>query len=1016
MKKLIGAGGGQPMQRQNTNDNVFSQDAVKLVLAIGEGPIEGLKDGLKSFFVGDLPLVNANDPDIGSGDAGPYTIDMAPQALYKNQVNFTDLQVDLNTGAFDTEVYPMDDVVVNTNVGTRVTHGNPLLRITPAEVRGQVGRLQVRIKIDQLVYEDSSGTANTTGRFKVSYKKASLPDLTYQDILTPPATTSLYGAVTYNATAGCLEVTGKTTAGYVIEFDIPLPELVNDDWQIKITKVSPDYSGDPVFKDIFEMSFDSFQCFCMTQDHFLHPTYVSNQLRSHQNLAVIKISGKSTDQFSSLPDFYGIYRGLKIQVPIGYHPDQMGSAAYDYPTWNGTVDVKWTNNPVWILHDLIMNTRYGLRHHSPNVAINQADFYEASRYCDEPVETATGDIQKRYTFNGIISDNQNSKEVLHFLAGAFDAVLYDDGTGTYRLRVDKWADPHILITPECVTPQGFSYTFTDITTRYNDLTVVFTNPDKGWAEDRRRVYDQTLINRNGRIPLDFVAIGCTNEAEAYRRALWRMLTANTETIQVSFTTGRLGFILEPFDIVYLGDDNMGFGQATGRILETRGDLISLRDKIYFDSNLTIPDVNFQFKLKLQSYLGIIEYTVYPHGRDGQGFSRQMRILDTDLTGLQNVPEFAQFVLEPISGSELKAAPFRILGLQYDDATDTVQVTAAQVNADKYNNPLLITSKKRVIHLTHDRFNVNLREIYDEQGFALPAPGDSIKFIVDAPAFICSTSTTTPAMRTGTWPAGVELVLDVFGAVVGKGGKGGAGARLFDGQDWNPGVGGTGGPGFQTEYPITINVQSGGVFQGGEGGGGGGPVLLVNIDTAPGGSGTMFFVTGGSAGGGWPYGEAGDQAFFGLDTSAYSVVEVVGTIGLPGTKTNSGEGVQSHYTLTTPWGYPTPGTNHYDILKGKGGVGKGKPGVLGNPAGQLGVPPEVITATGLTPPLETRIVTAVQNWGYTGGNYSTAFSASYAVLFLLSTPGVGLTTAAAQPGALGQTLIDPYNLTLTLNFL
>lgn len=44
---------GKPKKPTFTRDNLRSEDFVELMLAICEGPIEGLEDGEKSFIIGE---------------------------------------------------------------------------------------------------------------------------------------------------------------------------------------------------------------------------------------------------------------------------------------------------------------------------------------------------------------------------------------------------------------------------------------------------------------------------------------------------------------------------------------------------------------------------------------------------------------------------------------------------------------------------------------------------------------------------------------------------------------------------------------------------------------------------------------------------------------------------------------------------------------------------------------------------------------------------------------------------
>ena len=172
-----------------------------------------------------------------------------------------------------------------------------------------------------------------------------------------------------------------------------------------------------------------------------------------------------------------------------------------------------------------------------------------------------------------------------------------------RLKVDKWVEPRVLFTPETATIEGINYSFTDINTQYNSITVSFTNPERGWQENSFEGKNDTFIDLNGEIPLDFVAVGCTSESEALRRAQARLLTANHEKTVAAFTTTRLGLdFVDPLEIVYLADPLMGWG-LSGRISHTSGNFIYLRD------GLALILVSTPADIYIQTTTGIYQGTV-----------------------------------------------------------------------------------------------------------------------------------------------------------------------------------------------------------------------------------------------------------------------------------------------------------------------------------------------------------------------------------------------------------------------
>lgn len=833
---LVGAGGAPKQKtRTNTNDNLFSRDAVKIVLALGEGPIEGLAtpegltpvvgDDFRNFFVGDVPLRKQDNTD---------NFRDLSATLYTGEASEVDIDLTGTGGQGNTE-----------DVGVNVTKESPVKRLTPAELRGRITAVEVRIAVNQLYFENDDGVVNNTVLFQIEYKKSKAPDTTYIN----------YEGDNFNPDYGFLSVTGKTTSGWIHDYVLVLPEVdpdPDDDWEIRVSKWTADY--DPLatnYKSLAEISWESFQC-------------MTASTLTHDNLAMVVISGKSSDQFNSVPDFYGIYRGLVVDVPSNYDTEMIGTAAFSGP-WDGTFKKAWTDNPAWVFYDLVMNPRYGLRAHAPLVTINVDDVYRAGLYCNESVVTASGETQKRYTFNAVLSEVQPGPEVLDYVAGAFDAVWYDDGNGQISLKVDVWNEPTTLVTPECISPEGFQYSFSEVSSRVNDITVSFVNPGLGWVEDRRQVpsstdpYGLELRERNGRVPMDFVAVGCTNEDEAVRRALRRLIMANTEITTATCSLPRLGALFEPFEIIYLADPDMLWGTLTGRIEQIQGRTIRLRDPLPLETGVN-------HTLKLQTYTGVA--TVIVRGNNNPA---------TELTVQGDLPPYAPpYAQFAVVTDEYTLHPFRVLAIEDQESEgELLRLTALEVSKDKYLHDLLVVNNRYQIVFGTDKFNVNLyNEFYLRYG--LPKQGMVVEFIVAAGVLLCSSSASakTPAVTTGKWPNGVVPKLRLQGGrISGLGGKGGRGGRSFPGHIANsPGNypfdqtyyygsgkdGQNGGPGLFVLTPLVITFEhADSAILGGSGGGAGSAGVIGSVHSIDpfGGFQTVAYA-GAGGGGGVPYGQGG----------------------------------------------------------------------------------------------------------------------------------------------------------------
>jgi predicted phage tail protein len=523
-RKLSGAGGGggSGSSPTRTPDNLLSTDLVEFTLGITEGPIAGLQEGPKSFYLDDTALVSAD-----------------------GRTNFTPFQLHLYHG--DPTATPIGNVLggvsSNTVVGQRLEGGIAVTRTTNSTLRNQIDSLEVRLNFNQLLKTNENGDQLEHEMvFAIEYRAV--------------------GSATFEKFYGSnIKLTGKTTSGYARDFTIKVPR-VETDWEIKVTK--------------FNLEAQEFLTTEMTWESF---QMVTAGNKSYDNLAVVRGIGEAGDQFPSIPQFSGVYAAKLVLVPSNYD-----SLTRHYNgVWDGTFTLAHTDNPAWIVYDLCINDTYGFRRYYPNLKIDRFSTYEWGKWCDELVPRPGGGYQPRWTYNDSITASRNAMDLLYYICGATGAVPISDMNGTVSFKIDKPESAIQIFGLESVTTQGFNYQFTAIEQRPNDITVKFVNPNLDWNEDVRRVHNDNWINKNGRITEDLIAIGCNDVYEAQRRAFRRLVQANTETVTVNFSTARAGIKLEAFDVVGLVDPEMNWG-LSGRIKSVEASTIYLRDALFVPVN------------------------------------------------------------------------------------------------------------------------------------------------------------------------------------------------------------------------------------------------------------------------------------------------------------------------------------------------------------------------------------------------------------------------------------------------
>lgn len=605
---------------------VDSVDNAEIVLGLCEGEIQGLENGLQSFYFGDTPLQNSQGGD-----------------------NFEDYDLDIYPGSGDNEkiTYKLGGGTNPVSVRQELVSGEPKVAYGTLK---NIDYLDIRIVVNYLL-----DTANSKGKIR---------DYNVQVLIEYQAASEGNTWHNINGTDEPFILVGQVTSKTVQQFRVEVSRI-NEPYNVRVTKVSPDADGTSYHNDI---EFESFYELVKTAREFPYT-------------AIAQIYIKSSGQLSSIPSVSGIYKLKRIRVPINYNPT---TREYN-GAWNGSFKMAWSDNPAWCLYDFVMDNRYGMNAYA-DVEMDKWDCYEAAQWCDELVSNGRGGQEPRFTCNLVQTDATNGREFVSYLAGLFNAFIVEPSTGYLRLFVDRDADAVFLFTPENVTDTGFSYSFTNPETRYNDIKVSFTNPDMNWTADTRRLLDyldeesdtykriQDDISFNGRVTYDFVAVGCIREGEALRRAFYKLNMALNETMQVTFTTNRQAQCLSNFDIILIADPVLGYS-LSGRIKSLSADrkTIYLRDSIRFET------VDDEFTITFNTPEGIYVNKLAPLDTPGQKYELELEEVVPE--GI--LPEAATF---SISGNNQfgMAKPFRILSITETDGNpDQYTITAMELDRGKW---------------------------------------------------------------------------------------------------------------------------------------------------------------------------------------------------------------------------------------------------------------------------------------------------------------------------------------------
>lgn len=508
----------------------------------------------------------------------------------------------------------------------------PLSAVPPTGARP--GDLWLRLQLIKVIPTVWNGSAWVLGS---EYRAA-----------TPPIPAS--GVWTTNA---------KVSSPTAKDIRVFLPDAGPDDeWEYRVTKLSPD-SGTEVFSVV---QWESVQEISRTPMHF-------------QGVALARVIGRASDQFTSLPNWNGDWLGRVVKLPSNYNPVTRTYTG----VWDGTYKIDWTDNNAFIFQDFVENTRYGLSSVFPHT-VNKWSIYEFGRHCDTMVDRPDGTKRPRWTYNDYIQEPRDAKELAQYIAGSAGARYVDDGNGIVEVIVDRDTPAVAIFTPENVGEDGFSYSYTDRLTRANEITIEFINPDLNWNRDKRIVRMDDDIATYGRIPENFIAVGCIDADEALARGRRRLIGGLTEKELVTFKTNRKGKFLSEWDVILIGDPAMGRG-ITGRIRQVIGPRgVTLRDPLTFE-----PGVEYwaTFDVVNPDYP---ENSSAPFRTERRqitnGAGNEQRLL-TFASDLPNLAGYAAFVIEA-DGIAGYPKPYRITSISDDSGSgDDIQISALELNRNKW---------------------------------------------------------------------------------------------------------------------------------------------------------------------------------------------------------------------------------------------------------------------------------------------------------------------------------------------
>ncbi len=534
-------GGSAPTEAANT---LQSKAVARILDLVSEGEIVGLYTGegtdgkkfpFKAIYFDNVPVQSADGDFINAALSDPELNAFANLT----KLNFDGVEMWERLGTPDQAVITeFSEIESERTINLQVTDASPVLFVIADD---DVDAIRIKLRLPSLRTVNGDGSlVGTTLEYTIEYQ---------------PAGGSFTELVGFPDT-----ISGKNTSPYERQILVDLSDKGLFPITFRVKRVTEDSDKATLQNDLFVNGYTEIQ-----RAQMIYPDSALLAFRVNSEL----FSGR-------VPRRSFLVRGLKIQVPSNYFPetrlyhrDVTTHANTGTPqAWDGLFYTAWSNNPAWVLYDILTNARYGLGEFiDGDTQVDRFSLYDIGVYCDEDVDDGlgTGLMEPRYSFNGVINTREDAFDVINAITSTFRGMSFWSAAGVTAVA-DSPKDPKRLVTRANVVNGHFVYSGTALRAQHTAALVGYNDPTNHYKITTEVVEDASRREQFGWRELEVAAFGTTSRGQAYRLGRWIIDSEKNESELVSFTSGLELADLRPGDIIQIADPARQAVRRGGRII------------------------------------------------------------------------------------------------------------------------------------------------------------------------------------------------------------------------------------------------------------------------------------------------------------------------------------------------------------------------------------------------------------------------------------------------------------------
>jgi hypothetical protein len=249
------------------------------------------------------------------------------------------------------------------------------------------------------------------------------------------------------------------------------------------TKQIRDSDGNPATIDLQECSCDIH----LGEEGQLKDSRETGEY-TYPGLAYLGITLKVQDGLSGNPTITTELEGRKLWTPAG---------------------VRYSNNPVWCIWDLLSNTKFGGGF--PSDGFNLAAAQDAAAYCDELV-----DGKPRYSLNYIIDQQRPAPDILRDMCACFNGFITDRETITIHCNRPVSAPVKTINLDTDIVEGSLRWFQKSREETFNRVTVEWVDPGNYYERTSTPFEDEADMEARGVYERNISLLGVTDAAQAAR--------------------------------------------------------------------------------------------------------------------------------------------------------------------------------------------------------------------------------------------------------------------------------------------------------------------------------------------------------------------------------------------------------------------------------------------------------------------------------------------------------------------